>query len=174
MRKLVIGGLCASLIAGLSACNDEKATVAPATDVAKTVTATAVEKALTSGITFDNIDKSVRPQDDFYMYVNGAWMKKAEIPGDRTNIGAFYDLREHARDDVKAIIEDLSATPNLADGTDEQKVADLYRSFMDVETLNKLGIAPIQADLDKIKALKDKQELTAFLVKTKQMAAVHH
>ncbi|GGP55856.1 peptidase M13 [Shewanella algicola] len=162
MKKLVIGGLCASLIAGLSACSDDKAVVAPAADVAKTAAAVAVEKALTSGITFDNIDKSVRPQDDFYMYVNGAWMKTAEIPGDRTNIGAFYDLREHARDDVKAIIEDLSATPNLADGTDEQKVADLYRSFMDVETLNKLGIAPIQTDLDKIAALKDKQELTAF------------
>ncbi|MCT8987512.1 M13 family metallopeptidase [Shewanella phaeophyticola] len=162
MKKLVIGGLCASLIAGLSACSDDKAAVVPAADVAKTAAAVAVEKALTSGITFDNIDKSVRPQDDFYMYVNGAWMKTAEIPGDRTNIGAFYDLREHARDDVKAIIEDLSATPNLADGSDEQKVADLYRSFMDVETLNKLGITPIQADLDKIAALKDKQELTAF------------
>ncbi|WP_372940824.1 M13 family metallopeptidase [Shewanella sp.] len=162
MKKLVIGGLCASLIAGLSACSDDKAVVVPAADVAKTAAAVAVEKALTSGITFDNIDKSVRPQDDFYMYVNGAWMKTAEIPGDRTNIGAFYDLREHARDDVKAIIEDLSATPNLADGSDEQKVADLYRSFMDVETLNKLGITPIQADLDKIAALKDKKELTAF------------
>lgn len=162
MKKLVIGGLCASLIAGLSACSDDKAVVVPAADVAKTAAAVAVEKALTSGITFNNIDKSVRPQDDFYMYVNGAWMKTAEIPGDRTNIGAFYDLREHARDDVKAIIEDLSATPNLADGSDEQKVADLYRSFMDVETLNKLGITPIQADLDKIAALKDKKELTAF------------
>ncbi|MEO3681268.1 M13-type metalloendopeptidase [Shewanella vesiculosa] len=162
MRKLVIGGLCASLIAGLSACSNDKTVVTPAADVAKTATAAAVEKALTSGITFDNIDKSVRPQDDFYMYVNGAWMNKAEIPGDRTSIGAFYDLRENARDDVKAIIEDLSATQNLADGTDEQKVADLYRSFMDVETLDKLGIAPIQADLDKIAALKDKKELTAF------------
>ncbi|MGX9460343.1 M13 family metallopeptidase [Shewanella sp. A14] len=162
MKKLVIGGLCASLIAGLSACSDDKAVVAPAVDVAKTATATAVTQALTSGINFDNIDKSVRPQDDFYMYVNGTWMKNATIPGDRTNIGAFYDLRENARDDVKAIIEDLSATPNLADGTDEQKVADLYRSFMDVETLNKLGVAPIQADLAKIAALKDKKELTAF------------
>jgi putative endopeptidase len=162
MRKLVIGGLCASLIAGLSACNNEKAIVAPAADVAKTATATAVAQALTSGINFDNIDKSVRPQDDFYMYVNGAWLNKSDIPSDRTSIGAFYDLRENARDDVKAIIEDLSATPNLADGTDEQKVADLYRSFMDVDTLNKLGIAPIQAELDHISALKDKQELTAF------------
>jgi putative endopeptidase len=162
MRKLVIGGLCASLIAGLSACNNEKAIVAPAADVAKTATATAVAQALTSGINFDNIDKSVRPQDDFYMYVNGAWLNKADIPSDRTSIGAFYDLRENARDDVKAIIEDLSATANLADGTDEQKVADLYRSFMDVDTLNKLGLAPIQAELDHIAALKDKQELTAF------------
>jgi putative endopeptidase len=165
MKKLVIGGLCASLIAGLSACSDNTQATADAaakTEVAKTATAAAVEKALTSGISFDNMDKNVRPQDDFYLYVNGGWMNTAEIPGDRTNIGAFYDLRENARDDVKVIIEDLSATPNLADGTDEQKVADLYRSFMDVATLNKLGIAPIQADLDKIAALKDKKELTAF------------
>ncbi|UCX03739.1 M13 family metallopeptidase [Shewanella glacialimarina] len=165
MKKLVIGGLCASLIAGLSACSDNTQATADAaakTEVAKTATAAAVEKALTSGISFDNMDKNVRPQDDFYLYVNGGWMNTAEIPGDRTNIGAFYDLRENARDDVKVIIEDLSATPNLADGTDEQKVADLYRSFMDVATLNKLGIAPIQADLDKIAALTDKKELTAF------------
>ncbi|WP_434938940.1 M13 family metallopeptidase [Shewanella sp. HL-SH8] len=165
MKKLVIGGLCASLIAGLSACSDNTQATADSaakTEVTKTATAAAVEKALTSGVSFDNMDKNIRPQDDFYLYVNGGWMNTAEIPGDRTNIGAFYDLRENARDDVKVIIEDLSATPNLADGTGEQKVADLYRSFMDVATLNKLGIAPIQADLDKISALKDKKELTAF------------
>jgi endothelin-converting enzyme/putative endopeptidase len=108
------------------------------------------------------MDKNVRPQDDFYLYVNGGWMNTAEIPGDRTNIGAFYDLRENARDDVKAIIEDLSKSANLAEGTDEQKVADLYRSFMDVETLNKLGVTPLQATFDKIAALKDKNELVTF------------
>ncbi|MCW3171601.1 M13 family metallopeptidase [Shewanella subflava] len=165
MKKLVIGGLCASLIAGLSACNnDTKPTTETVTtaEVAKTATAVAVEKALTSGITFDNMDKNVRPQDDFYLYVNGGWMNTAEIPGDRTNIGAFYDLRENARDDVKAIIEDLSKSANLAEGTDEQKVADLYRSFMDVETLNKLGVTPLQATFDKIAALKDKNELVTF------------
>ncbi|GAA0788347.1 MULTISPECIES: M13 family metallopeptidase [Pseudomonadati] len=165
MKKLVIGGLCASLIAGLSACNNDTKTttetVATA-DVAKTATAAAVEKALTSGITFDNMDKNVRPQDDFYLYVNGGWMTSAEIPGDRTNIGAFYDLRENARDDVKAIIEDVSASDSLTQGTDEQKVADLYRSFMDVETLNKLGVTPLQATFDKIAALKDKNELVTF------------
>ncbi|QBF82045.1 M13 family peptidase [Shewanella maritima] len=167
MKKLVISGLCASLIASLSACNSEKApepqaAETPVPQVAKKPAAAAVEQALTSGIDFENIDKSVRPQDDFYLYVNGGWLKTAEIPGDRTNIGAFYDLREKAREDVKAIIEDVSATENLEMGSDEQKVADLYRAFMDVETLNKLGIKPIQPTLDKIAGLKDKAAITAF------------
>ncbi|WP_394496579.1 M13 family metallopeptidase [Shewanella sp. ENK2] len=157
MKKLVIGGLCASLIAGLSACSNNEVQT-----TAKTATAEAVQTALTSGIDFQNIDKSVRPQDDFYEYVNGAWLKTAEIPGDRTNIGAFYDLRENAREDVKAIIEEVAAMPTLKEGTDEQKVADLYRAFMDVETLNKLGVTPIQAEFDKIAAIDSKADLTNF------------
>lgn len=161
MRKVLIGGLCASLIAGLTACNDNTAEV-KAPEAAPTATAAAVSKVLGSGIEFANFNKAIRPQDDFYEYVNGAWLKTAEIPGDRTSIGAFYDLREKSRDDVKAIIEEVAATPNLAAGTDEQKVADLYRSFMDVDTLNKLGVAPIQAEFDAINALKDKKELVTY------------
>ncbi|SIQ80082.1 endothelin-converting enzyme Metallo peptidase. MEROPS family M13 [Shewanella morhuae] len=161
MRKVLIGGLCASLIAGLTACNDKPAEV-KAPETTKTATAAAVTQALGSGIEFANFDKSIRPQDDFYQYVNGAWLKKTEIPADRTSIGAFYDLREKSRDDVKAIIEEVAATPNLAAGTDEQKVADLYRSFMDTETLNKLGVTPIQSEFDAINALKDKNELVAY------------
>ncbi len=157
MNKFVIGGLCASLIAGLSACSNNEVQ-----NTTKTATAEAVQTALTSGIDFQNIDKSVRPQDDFYEYVNGTWLKTAEIPGDRTNIGAFYDLRENAREDVKAIIEEVAAMPTLTTGTDEQKVADLYRAFMDVETLNKLGVTPIQAEFDKITAISSKADLTNF------------
>jgi putative endopeptidase len=161
MKKLVIGGLCASLIIGLSACSDNTS-VNEANENTKTATAAAVEKVLISGINAENIDKSVRPQDDFYMHVNGAWMKTAEIPGDRTDIGAFYDLRENARDDVKAIIEEVAAMKDLAKGTDEQKVADLYRAFMDVETLNKLGIKPIQGELDQINAIANKTDLVNY------------
>ncbi|WP_153914219.1 M13 family metallopeptidase [Shewanella sp. TC10] len=157
MKKLVIGGLCASLIAGLSACSNNEVQT-----TTKTATAEAVQTALTSGIDFQNIDKSVRPQDDFYEYVNGTWLKTAEIPSDRTNIGAFYDLRENAREDVKAIIEEVAAMPTLTEGTDEQKVADLYRAFMDVETLNKLGVTPIQGEFDKISAIDSKADLTNF------------
>jgi len=161
MRKVLIGGLCASLIAGLTACNDKPAEV-KAPETAKTATAVAVTQVLGSGIEFANFDKAVRPQDDFYKYVNGTWLKNTEIPADRTSIGAFYDLREKSRDDVKAIIEEVAATPNLAVGTDEQKVADLYRSFMDTDTLNKLGVTPIQGEFDAINALKDKNELVKY------------
>lgn len=159
MRKVLIGGLCVSLIVGLSACNN------PTTAVKSpeaSQTATAVSQALGSGIEFAHFDNSIRPQDDFYQYVNGTWLKNTEIPSDRTSIGAFYDLREKSRDDVKAIIEQVAATPNLIIGSDEQKVADLYRSFMDTATLNKLGISPIQGELDAIAALKDKNELVRY------------
>ena len=65
MKKVLVGGLCASLIVGLVACNNKEAEV-KAPETSKTATATAVEKALTSGIDFANFDKSIRPQDDFY------------------------------------------------------------------------------------------------------------
>lgn len=161
MKKVLVGGLCASLIVGLAACNNKEAEV-KAPETSKTETAAAVEMALTSGIDFANFDKSIRPQDDFYGYVNGTWLKNTEIPSDRTSTGAFYDLREKSRDDVKAIIEEVAATPNLIAGSDEQKVADLYRSFMDTDTLNQLGTAPIQAELDKIAALKTKADLVSY------------
>ncbi|SQH78034.1 Peptidase, M13 family protein [Shewanella benthica] len=159
MKKVLVGGLCASLIVGLAACNNKQAEV-KAPEISKT--ATAVEKALTSGIDFANFDKSIRPQDDFYGYVNGTWLKNTEIPSDRTSTGAFYDLREKSRDDIKAIIEEVAATPNLVAGSDEQKVADLYRSFMDTDTINQLGTTPIQAELDKIDALKTKSDLVSY------------
>ncbi|WP_226565328.1 M13 family metallopeptidase [Shewanella chilikensis] len=170
MRKVLIGGLCASLIAGLSACNDKtaetQAETAKQPEVAKTATAAAVSQALGSGIEFANFDKSVRPQDDFYTYVNGGWIKNTEIPADRTSTGAFYDLREKSRDDVKAIIEEVAQSKDLKPGSDEQKVADLYRSFMDSYKLNQLGIKPLESELAIIDAIKDKQALAAYFGKS--------
>ncbi|KFZ37354.1 peptidase M13 [Shewanella mangrovi] len=164
MNKLLIGGLCATMIAGLSACNDEAKvnTAAAAAPAQQTQAATAVKAALTSGIDFANFDKSVRPQDDFYDYVNGGWIKKTEIPADRTSVGAFYDLREKSKSDIKAIIEDVAAKTDLKAGTDEQKVADLYRSYMDTATLDKLGITPLKPELAKIDAIKSTDELVAY------------
>lgn len=163
MKKLLIGGLCASMIAGLSACSDKAevaSAAAPATQT--TPAATAVKQALGSGIDFNNFDKSVRPQDDFYSYVNGGWLKSTEIPADRTSVGAFYDLRENAKNDIKAIIEEVAAKQDLQAGSDEQKVADLYRSYMDTATLDKLGITPLAPALAKIDAIQNTDDLVKY------------
>jgi endothelin-converting enzyme/putative endopeptidase len=121
---------------------------------------------LTSGIEMANMDSSVRPQDDFFRYVNGTWLDTTEIPADRTNTGVFMDLRDKAREDVKAIIEDVASQTDLEPGSDEQKVADLYNSFMDTEKLNQLGMSPLEEELARIDAIADKDELSAYFARS--------
>lgn len=153
MKRVLLGSLCASalLMAGCA----ENVSTQP------TATAQAVQQQLVSGIELANFDASVRPQDDFYSWVNGTWQKTAQIPADRTNVGAFYDLREKARDDVKAIIEEVAAKSNKM-GSDEQKVADLYRSYMDTDTIEAKGLSPLKAEFEKISAIKNKTDLMAY------------
>ena len=155
MKKIITTAVCSSLLF-IAGCNDNTNT--------KTTTEVPVmqKTALASGIDKANIDLSVRPQDNFYSYVNGAWLNAHEIPGDKTAIGSFYDLRDEADDNVKAIIEELAATKNLKMGSDEQKVADLFRSFMDLDTRNTAGTAPVKTIFDDINGLKNKNELANF------------
>jgi endothelin-converting enzyme/putative endopeptidase len=122
--------------------------------------------ALTSGIELANMDTTVRPQDDFFRYVNGTWLATTEIPADRTYTGVFMDLRDQAREDVNAIIEEVAARTDLEPGSDEQKVADLYNSFMDTERLDALGMEPLEADLAKIDAVTDKNELAELFARS--------
>ncbi len=121
---------------------------------------------LTSGIDMANMDTSVRPQDDFFRYVNGTWLDTTEIPADQTNTGVFLDLRDKAREDVKAIIEDVSSKTDLEPGSDEQKVADLYNSFMNTESLDELGISSLDAELALIGAIADKDQLSAYFARS--------
>jgi len=121
---------------------------------------------LTSGIEMANMDTSVRPQDDFFRYVNGTWLDTTEIPADRTNTGIFMDLRDKAREDVKAIIEDVASKTDLEPGSDEQKVADLYNSFMDTERLNQLGMSSLEEELARIDAIADKNDLSAYFARS--------
>ncbi|MCO7223933.1 M13 family metallopeptidase [Pleionea sp. CnH1-48] len=123
----------------------------------------AAEKALSSGVFTENFDSSVRPQDDFYRYVNGTWLKNTQIPDDRSNYGSFTVLAEKAEQDIKAIIEESAADPNKKAGSDAQKVGDLFNSVMDTATLEKLGVAPLKPYLDDIAAIKDKQALAAYM-----------
>jgi putative endopeptidase len=118
--------------------------------------------AVSSGITTVNMDRSVRAQDDFYRHVNGKWLNEFEIPADKSNFGAFNKLGDESRADVQAIIDEVSKMDN-APGSSEQKIADIYRSFMDTESIESLGMKPIQAELDKINAIKDRAELSEYM-----------
>jgi predicted metalloendopeptidase len=119
--------------------------------------------ALNSGIDLANLDRSVRPQDDLYRFVNGNWLKTTEIPADRSNYGAFTKLAELAEQQLHTIIDDVSAGKDHAPGSDEQKVGDLYNSFMDEARLEQLGVTPLKAELARIAAVKRKDQLPALV-----------
>ena len=115
-----------------------------------------------SGVNFDNFDNTVHPGDDFFEYVSGTWLKNTEIPADKARYGSFNVLRDNAEDDVKAIIEEASAS-NAVAGSSEQKVGDLYKSYMDMEKRNALGIAPLENRLASIEAISDLSGLSEYL-----------
>lgn len=109
------------------------------------------------------MDKSVRPQDDFYNFVNGQWMKTAKIPSDKARWGSFDELRENTDiATLKVLQESLSG--KFEKGTDNQKIGDLYRSFVDMKTRDQLGLAPVKPYLEKIAAIKNFNDLYSYLV----------
>jgi putative endopeptidase len=119
------------------------------------------ERVLTSGLLLENMDSTVKPGDNFQMYVNGAWIKKTEIPADKSSYGIGRILNDRAQEDVKKIIEDAAAA-NKPAGTDEQKVGDLYASYLDMKRRDELGISPIQPEFQKIDALADYSALAEY------------
>ena len=111
-----------------------------------------------SGIDREFVTPDVRPQDDLFRHVSGKWLSSAPIPPDRAMDGAFYRLRDQSEADLRTIIEEVAGKDEGS--ADAKKVGDLFASFMDEDRINELGLQPIQADLDQVKAISDK---TAFL-----------
>ena len=128
------------------------------------------QEVLKSGIELSNVDQSIRPQDDFYRYVNGTWLDKTEIPADKSSYGSFTALRDKARLDVLEIIEEMSKRENLEPGSDEQKVRDLYRSFMNTEKIDTLGIEPMKGDLRRIDTINNPEELASYFVESVKLS----
>ena len=116
---------------------------------------------LRSGISVEHMDKSVAPGDDFFSYVNGKWLATTEIPADKSYYGGFGILRDEAEENVKAIIES-AASGDFAKGTDEQKIGDLYRSYMDTKTRNAKGVAPLNPELGRIDAIESYADLAVY------------
>ena len=115
------------------------------------------------GISIEFMDKSVRPQDDFYNYVNGGWMKTAVIPADKSSWGSFNELREKTDENSLSILKNI-LTEKYEKGTEGQKIQDLYATYMDMDKRNADGINPIKEDLAKIDAIKNMKDLQKYLI----------
>lgn len=113
-------------------------------------------------INLDYMDTDVRPQDDFYNFVNGNWMKTAEIPSDRARWGSFDELRENTDMVTLGILKGLLGK-NHVKGSDEQKIDDLYESYIDFDARNKAGLAPLKTYLNKIDNIKNLKDLQTYL-----------
>jgi putative endopeptidase len=112
------------------------------------------------GIDLTQRNDAIKPGDDFFRHLNGRWLDSFEIPADKGDYGSFNALAELSERRVKAIIEEAAANPTSGSN---QQIGDLYASFMDVERLETLGLAPLQPDLDKIKAAPDARALAIVL-----------
>ncbi len=118
----------------------------------------------TEGIQIRYMDRSVRPQDDFYLYVNGAWMQNAGIPADRSRWGSFDELRKQTDLNLLAILEDALKNQTYTEGTDQAKALAYFESYLDTSRRKKLGVRPLIKYLDKIQAVNSKQALTDLLI----------
>jgi putative endopeptidase len=123
----------------------------------------------TFGVDTAGMDKAVKPGDDFYKFVNGAWDKTTPIPADRSSWGGFAVLRDLSDTRTKAIIEEVSKLQN-APGSAGQKVGDFYASFMDEATIEAKGIAPIRPMLAAVDAIKTPADLARAFGAANRMA----
>jgi predicted metalloendopeptidase len=111
------------------------------------------------GVERKHIDTTVRPQDDFYAYVNGNWLKTTQIPADRARYGTFIELAEKSEAALRAIIEETAAVKERPAGSDAQKVGDLYQSFMDTQRIESLGLEPVRPELQRVAGVKSTDAL---------------
>ncbi|MEH7889661.1 M13 family metallopeptidase [Elizabethkingia meningoseptica] len=114
------------------------------------------------GLNLGYRDTSVRPQDDFYNYVNGGWMKTAKIPSDKSTWGSFNQLREDTDNNAMNILKEILKS-KYAPGTEGQKIQALYTTYTDWNKRNTLGISPIKSDLDKVDAIKNLKDFQQYI-----------
>ena len=156
MKKLTTVAL--SIALALAAANT---TARPLENSVMQTSAAANPTGLSSGISLANMDTSVAPQQDFFRYVNGKWLDNTEIPADKARWGSFDELRENAEKQVLAIVQQLATQPH-AKGSDEQKIADLYKSFLDEQLAEVLGLNPLRGELAQIDNIRSHKDLTVL------------
>jgi len=161
--------LAAAVACACAACSQQSpnsgSAPASATSAAKASSAAAPAPASTApdiGIKLSYIDKSVKPGDNFFDYTNGAWLKTAQIPADRSSTGSFLDVFEVTEKHTADLIRN-AGTGNPAAGSNARKIADYYAAYMDTAAIDKAGLAPRKPELDAIDAIKSRADLARVL-----------
>jgi putative endopeptidase len=115
-------------------------------------------QAIRSGIDLSHVDTDARPQDDLFGHVNGRWLTEYDMPGDRATDGAFRYLYDRAEEQVRDLIIEASRS-GAAAGTGEQRIGDLYASFLDEDAVERRGVQPL---LDEMAAIDDAADADAL------------
>ncbi|KKO44875.1 peptidase M13 [Arsukibacterium ikkense] len=158
MKKISMIAASVALALGLAACSE------PATN--KSAEPVAAQQApRISGVDSQYFDPAVKFSEDFFLAVNGKWLAETEIPADKASYGSFHILNDNSQQAVKAIIDEVAARTDLKAGSDEQKLGHFYNSFMDEATIEKLGLSPLQPQLDAISSLESKSQLAALFAR---------
>ncbi len=150
MNKKTILALSIGAVA-LASCETVKETTE---EVATEAVATATGKT----IDLDYMDQSVRPQDDFFMFANGTWVKNNPVPASESRWGSFNELDQANKAKLKSILE-LASKIEAPKGSTNQILGDYYTSFMDMDTRNQMGVEVIQDELSAIDKLNSKKDL---------------
>src|ERR1700676_2692680 len=117
------------------------------------------------GINVANMDRSVKPGDNFYLYCDGDWIKRTELPPDRGRLSVFSTLADVSDKQTAALVEEAAKSGGTA-GSSARKIADLYNSYMDETGIEAKGLAPLQPHLKAIAAISDKKALAFALGET--------
>ncbi|HJN09116.1 MAG TPA: M13-type metalloendopeptidase [Pirellulaceae bacterium] len=117
-----------------------------------------VNAQLKSGIDPKGFDKTVRVQDDLFLHVNGEWLKHTPIPSDKSNYGTIIELSDDSQSRLRAIVEEAAQQVNKK-GSDAQRVGDFYRSYLNEEKIEQLGIKPLRSELAKLDKLTSKTDV---------------
>src|ERR1051326_4034994 len=118
--------------------------------------------ALTSGIDFMGMDKSVNPGDDFFAYANGGWLNSTPIPADKASYGIFSILADETRKRTVARIQEAAAATPAA-SEDARRIGNFYSSYMDEAAIESKGTAPLKPKLDAVAAITNRTDLARIL-----------
>lgn len=102
-----------------------------------------------------NMDTTVHPGDNFFQYANGTWLKNNPVPETESRWGSFNELQENNYKALQTLLDSVAAITNAPAGSTAQKVGDLYRTGMDSNTINKIGLAPLNDILARINNIKE-------------------